>query len=173
MTNYYDVGKLTNTHGLRGEVKIIPTTDFVEERFQKGQQLLLGDSKQKLVVTIQIVRQQKNFLLVTFKEFTDINQVEQYKGQMLYVTEDDLHPLEDNSYYYHDIIGLTVIDEATGQNYGTVTEILTPGANDVWVVDEGHGKTFLLPFIQQVVKKVDLDQKQVLVELMDGLRDED
>lgn len=173
MTNYYDVGKIVNTHGLKGELKIIPTTDFVEERFKKGSDLFISYQNQYLPVKVKQVRQQKNFLLVLFNDLNDINLVEKYKGSLLYVSENTLHDLEENAYYYHDIIGLKIVDEKSGQIYGKVKEILSPGANDVWVVEEPNGKSFMLPFIKQVVKNVDLDNKEVKVELLEGLRDED
>lgn len=172
MTEYFDVGKIANTHGLKGELKIIPTTDFVDERFVPGQKLFIKHANEYVVVTINTVRSQKNFLLVTLKEFNDINEVEQFKGDLLFVAAADLHDLDDNSFYYHEIIGLPVFDEATGEKYGVVKEILTPGANDVWVIDEGNNKTFLLPFIKQVVKNVDVANSRIEVELMEGLRDE-
>ncbi len=173
MTNYYDVGKIANTHGIKGELKVFPTTDFVEKRFVKKAELFIKHAGQMIKVHIKSVRKQKNFLLVLFEEYADINDVELYKSDLLYVNEADLHELEENTYYYHDIIGLKVEDEESGQVYGEVTEILSPGANDVWVVAEPNGKTFMLPFIKQVVKQIDLDNKIVKVELLEGLRDED
>lgn len=173
MSEFYEIGKLVNTHGLRGEVKIIPNTDFIEERFAKKAKMFIKFEGQMIAATVKTTKPVKNFLLVTFNEFDDINQVEQYKGSTLYVTDEQLHDLTENSYYYHEIIGLKVVDEEAKRVYGTISEILSPGANDVWVVDEGNGKTFMVPFIKDVVKKIDLDNQLVEVELMEGLRDED
>lgn len=173
MSEFYEIGKLVNTHGLRGDVKVIPNTDFIEERFAQKAKVFIKFQNNMIPATVKTVKSVKNFLLVTFSEFDDINQVEQYKGSNLYVSDAQLHDLTENSYYYHEIIGLKVIDEITKQVYGTVSEILAPGANDVWVVDEGNGKSFMLPFIKDVVKRVDLEQQVVEVELMEGLRDED
>lgn len=172
MTQFFDVGKIANTHGLKGELKIVPTTDFVDERFTPGQKLVIDHQGQKIPVTVNSTRKQKNFLLVTFKEFTDINEVEKFKGDMLFVAEDEIHQLTDDSYYYHEILGLEVVDEKTGEVYGTISDIQSPGANDIWEIKPKSGKSFWIPFIKQVVKKIDLEQHQVYVELMEGLRDE-
>lgn len=164
---YYNVGKIVNTHGIRGEVKVVVITDFPEERFKVGNQLFI-DQQPPLKVKINSVRQHKGFILLTFDGFTNINQVEQFKGQQLMVSEEDIHPLDDGQYYYHEIIGLTVITD-DGRELGKIKEILSPGANDVWVVKRPKQSDLLLPVIDDVVKKVDLDHHQVTVELMEGL----
>lgn len=164
---YYNVGKIVNTHGIRGEVKVVSTTDFPEERFQPKKQLYI-QAQQPIPVTITAVREHKGTFLLKFKEFDNINQVEPYKGQELMVSEDDQQSLEDGQYYYHQIIGLDV-ETLTDGKIGTIKEILAPGANDVWVVKRPHQNDLLLPVIDDVVKTVDLEHHKVLVELMEGL----
>ncbi|MBT9672852.1 ribosome maturation factor RimM [Secundilactobacillus kimchicus] len=171
---YYNVGKIVNTHGIRGELRIVSTTDFPEERFKKGSQLAVfkteSDSSPLQSVTVASARQHKGFTLLTFKGYDDINAVLPFKGTVLKVDEAQLtdNDLSDGEYYYHQIIGLTVVDQA-GNKIGTVKEIMAPGANDVWVVSRPGQSELLLPVIKQVVKKVDLENQQVVVELMEGL----
>lgn len=164
---YYNVGKIVNTHGIRGEVKVVSTTDFPDERFKVGNTLYIEDAD-PIKVTVKSARMQKNFFLVTFKEFNDINQIEKFKTHQLMVSEDDQQDLEDGKYYHHQIIGLGV-QTLDGEKLGTIKEILSPGANDVWVVKRPKKSDLLLPVIDDVIKKVDLDNQTVFVELMEGL----
>jgi 16S rRNA processing protein RimM len=165
----FTVGKIVNTHGIRGELKIVPQTDFPELRFEKGSKLVIETAAgERIPVQVEASRIHKNMVLVKFKEFSDINQCEKYKGSMLKVEEQYLADLEDGEYYYHEIIGCDVVTEE-GQELGKITEILSPGANDVWVVKPPKGKELLLPFIDDVVLDVDVNGKKVLVRLMEGL----
>ncbi|HJA22231.1 ribosome maturation factor RimM [Limosilactobacillus panis] len=164
----YNVGKIVNTHGIRGEVRVIPTTDFIDQRFAPQQKLYLQTTGEPLELTVEKARQHKGFVLVKFVGYDNINDVERFRDHELQVSGDDQQPLEDGQYYYHQIIGLTV-KTADGQELGTIKEILSPGANDVWVVQRPGKQDLLLPVIDDVVKQVDLDNGQVLVELMEGL----
>ncbi|AVK62962.1 ribosome maturation factor RimM [Lactobacillus sp. CBA3606] len=173
--DYYRVGTLVNTHGIRGEVKVVAVTDFPEKRFAKGQQLTLfkdiDDTTGGLTVTITSSRAQKGLFFLTFAGFDNINDVEKYKGWTLKVTADKLQDLPAGQYYYHQIVGLKVVT-TTGETLGHIKEILAPGANDVWVVQREHGQAdVLLPKIPQVIKTVDLATETVTVELMEGLID--
>lgn len=164
---FYNVGKIVNTHGIRGEVRVIPTTDFVNERFAKGAKLYLesiGDEP----LEIESARPHKGSILVKFVGYDNINDVEKFRNQELRVSEEDQQPLEEGTYYYHQIIGLTV-KTIDGRELGTIKEILSPGANDVWVVQRPHKADLLLPKIDDVIKNVDLDNGVVEVELLEGL----
>ncbi len=165
---FYNVGKIVNTHGIRGEVRVLPTTDFVDERFAPQQKLYLQGTGAPIELTIERSRQHKGFILVKFVGYDNINDVESFRNHELMVSAADQQPLEDGQYYYHQIIGLTVKTVA-GEELGKVKEILAPGANDVWVVERPGKADLLLPVIDDVVKQVDLDNGQVLVELMEGL----
>ncbi|HGI2763098.1 TPA: ribosome maturation factor RimM [Streptococcus agalactiae] len=170
---YFNVGKIVNTQGLQGEMRVLSVTEFVEERFKKGQVLALFDEKNQFVMDIEIAshRKQKNFDIIKFKGMYHINDIEKYKGFTLKVAEDQLSDLKDGEFYYHEIIGLDVYEGE--ELIGKIKEILQPGANDVWVV-ERHGKRdLLLPYIPPVVLEVDLSNQRVQVELMEGLDDED
>ncbi|MEK3882109.1 ribosome maturation factor RimM [Paenibacillus sp. PL2-23] len=169
---WYTVGKIVNTHGIRGEVKVVSQTDFAEERFAKGSKLLMvnegtGESHE---VTITGSREQKNVYLLKLEGYDNINDVEKYKGWLLKVSEAQQGKLEQGEYYYHQIIGCSVVTE-DGETLGDISEILSPGANDVWVVElaKKRGKQLLLPVIDDVVLAVNVEDKVVTVRLMEGL----
>ncbi len=166
--DFYNVGKIVNTHGIRGDVRVMPTTDFVAERFAKGQDLYLQQAGEPLKLTVESARQHKGFILVKFVGYDNINDVQAFRDHELMVSGKDQQPLEDGQYYYHQIIGLSV-KTVDGEELGTIEEILSPGANDVWVVQRDGKKDLLLPVIDDVVKDVDLDAGEVTVELMEGL----
>lgn len=173
MTEYLNVGKIVNTHGIRGEVRVISQTDFPELRYKKGAKLtLFQEGKQPLKLTIASHRKHKNFDLLTFEGYLTINDVEKFRDGILKVSEYDLTDLEENEYYYYEIIGLNVLDE-NGELLGTIKEILSPGANDVWVVQRKGKKDALIPYIDSVVKEIDLDANEVHVEIPEGLLDDE
>lgn len=165
---YYHVGKIVNTHGIRGEVKVVPITDFADERFKQGASLMIEKGDQMIPVTVEQARPHKGMLLLKLAEYDNINDVETFRNCFLSVAEDDQQPLEDGAYYYHQIIGLQV-ETTDGRPLGKIKEIMAPGANDVWVVERPNQKDLLLPVIKDVIKKVDLDEQKVIVELMEGL----
>ncbi|MFC6201668.1 ribosome maturation factor RimM [Lactiplantibacillus nangangensis] len=173
--DYFRVGTLVNTHGIRGEVKVVVITDFPEKRFVKGEKLILfknvDDTTGGIPLTIEKAREQKGLFFLTFKGLDNINDVEKYKGWTLKVAAEALQDLPAGEYYYHQIIGLKVVT-TEGETIGKIKEIMSPGANDVWVVQRDHGQAdVLLPKIPQVIKKVDLDAGTVTIELMEGLID--
>lgn len=169
---YYTVGTLVNTHGIKGEVRVVATTDFPEKRFAVGSTLLafMPGQTQATTLKIKTMRRHKSFYLLSFDGRPSINDVESLKTATLKVTDDALQAddLEPGEYYYHQIVGLDVVTE-DGENLGQIKEILSPGANDVWVVARPGQSDLLLPKIDQVIKQVNLDQHQVVVDLMEGL----
>lgn len=144
---WFNVGRIVNTHGIRGEVRVLSTTDFEEERFAVGIKLAAfkKDDKKPTWVTIESVRRHKNFILLTFEGMNNINLVEPFKEGMLKITKDQMTDdlLEENEYFFHEIIGCTIVSEE-GETIGAVTDILQTGANDVWVV-KGTKKRALHP----------------------------
>lgn len=164
------VGKLVNTHGIRGEVKILSQTDFPELRFAPNSQLILlsPDGSKQLDIQIVTAREHKNTYIAQLNGFNDINQVEAYKGWLVKVSEKYLAELAEDEYYYHEIIGCRVVTEE-GEELGEITEILTPGANDVWVVQRPDNKQVLIPVIDDVLLNVDVQSKTVRIHLMEGL----
>lgn len=172
MTDYYKVGKIVNTHGIQGEVRVISQTDFPEERYQVGATLyLFQEGKSPVKLTVASHRKHKNFDLLTFEGYYNINMVEPFRDGTLKVSEYQMNELDEDEYYYHEIIGLAVIDES-GQALGEITEIFATGANDVWVVKRKGKKDALIPYIESVVKEINLEEGKVFVEIPEGLIDD-
>ena len=170
--NYFNVGKIVNTQGLQGEMRVLSVTDFAEERFKKGNILALFDKKDQFVMDVEIAshRKVKNFEIIKFKGMYHINDIEKFRDFTLKVREEDLTDLEDGEFYYHEIIGLEVYENDL--LLGRIKEILQPGANDVWVVKRKGKRDLLLPYIPPVVLGIDIDQGRVDVEIPEGLDDE-
>lgn len=170
---WFNVGKIVNTHGVKGEVRVISTTDFPEERYRIGQKLYLfqKDGEQELPLKVASHRKHKQFDLLTFAGYSDISDVELFKGGILKIAAEQRgeDELGEHEYYYDDIIGCTVLTEE-GERLGTVTEIFSPGANDVWVVQSSEqDKPIYIPYIEPVVKNVDPKKRQIIIHLMEGL----
>ncbi|MGG0276028.1 ribosome maturation factor RimM [Bacillus rhizoplanae] len=170
MTKWFNVGKIVNTHGVRGELRVISRTDFPEERYKVGNTLYIWQEKgtEPLAVKITSHRQHKSFDLLTFEGYNNVNEVEQLKGTLLKVPEEQLGELAEGEYYYHEIIGCTVVTE-DGETIGTIKEILSPGANDVWVIKQPKGQDVLIPYIEEVVLQVNIGEKLVTIQVMEGL----
>ncbi|KAA0547960.1 ribosome maturation factor RimM [Bacillus sp. BGMRC 2118] len=169
MANYFNVGKIVNTHGIRGEVRVISTTDFTEERYVKGNTLyIFKNNEAPIPVKILAHRVHKNFDLLTFEGYANVNDVEAFKGAMLKVSEDQLGHLNEGEFYYHEIIGCVVFSE-DGQEIGKVKEIIATGANDVWVLGKQGEKDILIPYIEDVVKEIDVENKKIVIHVMEGL----
>lgn len=172
---YYLVGKIVNTQALRGEVRVMATTDFPEERFKIGAILAIFNGN-KLVETVEVDghRLHKNFNLLHFKGKDNINDVEKFKGFDLKVagTEREADELDENEFYYDDIIGLEVY--TTDETYlGKVREITSLPSNDVWAIQRPNkGKDILIPYIEDIVLEIDLDDNRVVIDPMDGLIDD-
>lgn len=165
------VGQVVATHGIRGEVRVYPHTDFPEVRFAKGSRLLLVHPglKEPLPLTVEKSRPHKRIMIVKFREWDDINLAEPYKGGKLVVDLSDAVDLEEGEFYFHEIIGCRVVT-TEGRTVGKVREILQLPANDVWVVAPlDGGKDILIPYIDDVVKEVDPASKQVVIQWMEGL----
>ncbi|AOL97425.1 MULTISPECIES: ribosome maturation factor RimM [Bacillus] len=170
---WFNVGKIVNTHGIKGEVRVISKTDFAEERYKPGNTLyLFMDGRNEPVeVTVNTHRLHKQFHLLQFKERQNLNEVEELKNAIIKVPEEELGELNEGEFYFHEIIGCEVFTEE-GELIGKVKEILTPGANDVWVIGRKGKKDALIPYIESVVKHINVREKKIEIELMEGLIDE-
>ncbi|WP_059104641.1 ribosome maturation factor RimM [Shouchella shacheensis] len=170
MTTWFNVGKLVNTHGVRGEVRVLSTTDFAEERYAAGSTLKIAPDARSdgVQVVVRSHRIHKNFDLLTFEGMNNINDVEGYKGQFLFVSKKDLSELEEHEFYHHEIVGCTVVSDE-GEELGKVKEIFETGANDVWVVQRKGKKDLLLPYIEEAIKEVDVEERVIQVHVMEGL----
>lgn len=167
---WFNVGKIVNTHGIRGEVRVLSRTDFPEERYATGSELglFMPGSKQPILLTVASHRKHKNFDLLTFENHPNVNDVEKYRDGILKVSEDKLTELEEGVFYHHEIIGCTV-KTLDGEDIGEVTEILETGANDVWTVTPQEGKPHYIPYIEDVVKEIDVDKKEIVIDAIEGL----
>jgi len=164
------VGQIVNTHGIRGEVKIMANTDFPEQRFAVGKQVWLTHPTlaHQLALTVAGIRTHKSMLLIRFQEWTNINQAEPFKGAWLLVPEEEEVSDDEGGFFFHQIIGCQVVT-TDGKQIGRVKEILTLPANDVWVVSrEGKGD-LLLPYIEDIIKTVDVSQRVITMKWMEGL----
>lgn len=168
--NYFKVGTIVNTHGIRGEVKIMAITDFAQDRFKKGADLLIDTKQGRIPVKVQSSRLHKNMWLVLFVGVTNINEIEKYKGDDVYIEGTARPELEDDQYYYDEIIDSTVVD-LYGNKIGVVKEIMETGANDVWIVQRDGQSDALIPMIDDVVKSVDVDAKLITIDALEGLLD--
>ena len=169
MEPYLRVGVISSTHGLKGEVKVFPTTDD-PARFKKLKNVILDTGKEKLELEIAGVKFFKNMVILKFKEFNDINEIEKYKGKDLLIHRDQAVKLGPDENFIVDLIGLKVITDA-GEIFGTVKDVLQTGANDVYVIEHVSGREYLFPAIKQCILSVDLDAGEMKVHILDGLLD--
>jgi 16S rRNA processing protein RimM len=168
MEELLQVGVITSTHGVRGEVKVFPTTDDAA-RFKNLKQVILDDGKQQREMEIASVKFFKNMVIVKFKGIDNINDVEKYRRARLLVTRENAVPLAENEYFIADLIGLSAKSE-DGEELGTITDVLQTGANDVYVVTTPQKEEILVPAIRDCIKRVDLENKEMLIHLLPGLR---
>ncbi|MDQ0270253.1 ribosome maturation factor RimM [Cytobacillus purgationiresistens] len=170
MEKWFNVGKVVNTHGVKGEARVVSRTDFADERYLPGNKLYLfmPDAKEPIELTVASHRTHKSFNLLTFEGLNNMNDIEKMKGGILKIPETQLSELEEDEFYYHEIIGC-LVKTVNGEEVGEIKEILSPGANDVWVITGKKGKDILIPYIEQVVKEVDIDEKTIIIEPMEGL----
>ena len=167
MEDLLQVGVITTTHGVRGEVKVFPTTDD-PARFKKLKNVILDTGKEKLELEIAGVKFFKNMVILKFKGIDDINDVEKYRKKSLYVTRENAVKLKKDEYFIADLIGMKVSTDE-GEELGTLSDVMQTGANDVYVIDtEGHGEV-LVPAIRECILDVDIENQKMKIHLMDGL----
>lgn len=162
------VGVITSTHGVRGEVKVFPTTDDAK-RFKTLKKVIL-DGREPLELSIEQVKFFKNMVILKFKGYDNINDVETWRQRDLLITRDQAVELKEDEYFITDLIGLTVVNEEETV-LGRVKDVLETGANDVYVVELTGGKELLLPAIKDCILNVDLEGGRMKVHVLDGLMD--
>ena len=165
--NEIKVGALVNTHGLRGEVKVKPLTDFADVRFAKGSELHIQYKQELIPVEVQYSKWAKTLLIVKFKGINDINDVEKYKGCTLSINMDEVHELEEDEAYFFELKDCTVYDE-NHNRLGIVEEVLETNANAVLRVTDGD-RSILVPYVKAFVTSFDREQKEIHIKMMDGL----
>ena len=169
MEDMLRVGVISSTHGVRGEVKVFPTTDD-PARFEELETVLLDTGKEKLELEIAGVKFFKNMVILKFKGYDSINDVERYRGKDLWITREQAVPLGEDENFVADLIGLAVVTDG-GETLGTMKDVMFTGANDVYVVERENGKELLLPAIKDCMLDVDVENGVMTVHVLDGLLD--
>ena len=169
MEDLLQVGIITSTHGVRGEVQVYPTTDD-PRRFRRLKEVVLDTGREKINLEIEGVKFFKQFVILKFKGLDNINDIEKYRQKSLYVTRKNAVRLQRDEYFIADLIGLKVQDE-DGTELGTVKDVIETGANDVYEVEMADGRSLLLPAIKQCILNVDVENGMMQVHVLEGLLD--
>ena len=164
---FLEVGKIINTHGLKGEVKVTVWTDAPED-FERLEYALVKRGGGEKRLNIEGVKYQKNNIIVKFREITSIDEAQSYKNAVIYVPKDALGELPENVYYIADLIDCTVFDE-NGAELGVLQDVFSTGSNDVYDIRREGAKPLLVPIIEGVVKSVDTDNKKIIIKIPEGL----
>ncbi|TJX67032.1 16S rRNA processing protein RimM [Soehngenia saccharolytica] len=163
--DYTIVGMITNTHGIKGELKIYPMTDDIN-RFFHLSKAYLGDEKE--LYYIDSVRIQKSLVIIKFKGLDNINDSEKYKGKYLYVDDSDKIKLPEDRYFISDLINCTVVN-LSNDLIGKVTDVILGNANDVYVVTNDEGKNFLIPAVKKFIVEVNVNDKLIIIDPIEGM----
>ncbi len=164
--DYIKVGRIINTHGIKGELKIFPLTDDIS-RFDDLKTVYLGDNKEK--VEIEEVKYHKGLVIIKFKEFDNINQVLRFKDDFVFIDIKDKVQLPKDHYFIFDIVDCTVYD-TEGQEIGIVTDVLQYSSNDVYVVkDKVKNKEYLIPAVKQFIVDIDIENKKIIIDPIEGM----
>ena len=167
MEKQLQVGVISSTHGVRGEVKVFPTTDDVT-RFRQLKKVYLDTGREMLPLEIQNVKFFKQFAILKFKGIDNINDIEKYRGKSLMIDREDAVDLDEDEYFIADMIGMKVCTE-DGSEFGTLKDVMETGANDVYIIDSlEHGEA-LIPAIKECILDVDMDEERMTIHLMEGL----
>lgn len=168
MEQFLQVGIISSTHGVHGEVKVFPTTDDVK-RFKKLKDVLLAlPNGEKLPLRIEQVKFFKQFAILKFKDYDSINEIEKYRGLPLYVTRENAVKLAKDEYFIADLIGIDILDES-GEKIGELKDVMETGANDVYVIARTDGSELLLPAIKQCILEVQVEEGFMRVHVLEGL----
>lgn len=167
MEELLQVGVITSTHGVRGEVKVFPTTDDVN-RFKKLKKVILDTGREQLTLEIQSVKFFKQFVILKFRGIDSLNDVERYRRCTLWVERKDAVPLKEDEFFIADLIGMEVSTDE-GIYFGTLSDVIETGANDVYVIrTEAHGEV-LIPAIKECVLNIDVEKRRMTIHVMNGL----
>ena len=167
MEQLLQVGVISSTHGIRGEVKVFPTTDDVK-RFKKLKKVILDTGREHLPLEVESVKFFKQFAIVKFKGIDNINDIEKYKGKSLLVDRENAVKLRKDVYFIADMIRLQVYTE-DGEAFGVLKDVLETGANDVYIIDSQKYGEVLVPAIKQCILDVDIEGQKMTIHLMEGL----
>lgn len=166
MDSLLEVGQIVNSYGIKGFLKVVPLVDN-NNQFKEFEKLYIQENKKYRELKLQEVKFSKNLVLLKVEEIDSIEEALKLKNLYLYAKREDIK-LEEGAYFIVDLIGLEVYTEE-GKLLGTLKEVLQPGANDVYVVENKENKQILLPVIPDVVKQINIAEKKVIVHLLNGL----
>lgn len=169
MEQFLRVGVISSTHGIRGEVKVYPTTDD-PERFLELDEVILDTGREHKILEIEGVKFFKNQVILKFKGYDNINDIEKYLKKDLLVDREHAVELGENENFIADLIDMEVVTDE-GKVLGTLTDVIETGANDVYAVKTPEGKEILLPAIRDCILDVNVDEKRMIVHVMEGLLD--
>lgn len=169
MDDLLKVGIIANTHGLKGEVKVFPTTDDAR-RFLDLKEIILDTGRERKSIEIEKTRFFKNMVILKFKGLDRIEDVESFRQKALYVTRDQAVPLEENEYFIADLIDLSAVSDE-GEELGVIADVMQTGANDVYVIRKQGMSDLLVPAIKDCVKQVDLKNGRMVIHLLPGLKE--
>ncbi|MBO5292946.1 MAG: ribosome maturation factor RimM [Lachnospiraceae bacterium] len=169
MEEFFQIGVISSTHGVRGEVKVFPTTDDVR-RFKRCKEVLLDTGRERISLEIEGVKFFKQFAILKFKGIDTLNEVEKYKGKSLFVPRKDAVRLRKDEYFIADLIGVHIFNEED-QKIGVLKDVMETGANDVYVIDLDDGRELLLPAIKECVLDVKVEEQYMKIHILDGLLD--
>ena len=164
---YFEIGQIVNTFGIKGFVKVNPFTDDLE-RFNELKSIFVVKNKELIDMEIEEVKFHKHLVLIKFKGIEDINMAEKYKGCYLKIKREDARKLPKDTYFIADLIGIKVYDE-DGNLLGKVDDIYNNKVHDIYVVKGALGKQRLLPSTKKVIKQIDVDEDRIVVHLIEGL----
>lgn len=170
MEDFFQVGIITSTHGLKGEVKVFPTTDDIR-RFKRLKEVILDTGKERLKLEVEGVKFFKQFAILKFQGMDDIGEVEKYRKASLLVERKNAVRLSRDEYFVADLMGLKVQNE-DGTEIGVLRDVMETGANDVYVIDLNDGRELLLPAIKQCILEVDVEAGFIRIHILEGLLDE-
>ena len=169
MEQFLRVGVISSTHGIRGEVKVYPTTDD-PERFLDLDEVILDTGREHKILEIEGVKFFKNQVILKFKGYDNINDIEKYLKKDLLVDREHAVELGENENFIAGLIDMEVVTDE-GKVLGTLTDVIETGANDVYAVKTPEGKEILLPAIRDCILDVNVDEKRMTVHVMEGLLD--
>ncbi len=171
MEDRFQVGVLTSPHGVRGEIKVYPTTDD-PRRFKRLKEVILDTGKENRILEIESVKFSKQMVILKFKGFDNPDDIAKYRQCSIYVTRENAVRLGKDEYFIADLMGLKVHNE-DGEEIGVLRDVLETGANDVYIIDLHDGRELLLPAIKDCVLDVDVEGGQMKIHILDGLLDEE
>ena len=167
MEDFLKAGVISSTHGVRGEVKVFPTTGE-PQRFRNLKKVYLDTGKERIRLEIAGVKFFKQFAILKFRGIDNINDIEKYRGCSLWVDREDAIPLEEDEYYIGDLIGMEVLTE-DGASFGVLKDVMETGANDVYIIETAQHGEVLVPAIRDCILDVDIEEKRMKIHLLPGL----